>query len=674
MSNNIIGQVFLNQFRVEAFMAAGGMGAVYRVWDLKRNVPLAMKVLHADLADDPSIFKRFKREANALKKLAHPNIVPFYGLFDTPEMAFLLERFVDGPSLSELLRKRKGQPMPVHEVLIYLKGLCAALGYAHANGVVHCDVKPGNVMMDRGGTIYLTDFGIARHSESATTSMGGAGTPAYMAPEQIRLQPVSAATDVYALGVMLFEMLCGRRPFIGSEAGTEKGGLTSNERIRYGHLNVAPPDPCSLNPELSPSLSAVILKALSKRPEERFASTQALFSAACAAAGAVPERVAERISLQGFPAEAAANTTSSQSLNQGPIIAPRQAQAPGGRKPGMGILWGIGSAFVILVVLAVGILSRPGLKPASLPTLVPTVPFDAPTVPPAMETQPPSPLPATEIPTALPTATALPPPSSTPDSAQSSPVDGMRQVLVPAGTFTMGSSQSPYPDEKPEHTVSLDGFWIDQTEVTNGMFTQFVNETGYRTDLEKMGVAYTWNGGGWDSVDGGSWQHPFERSSSIQGRQDYPVIQVSWNDAAAYCNWAGRRLPTEAEWEKAARGPDGNLYPWGNDPPTKKLANYDSKIGDLSPVGSFPAGSSPYGALDMAGNIYEWVADWYGNAYYSASPPANPTGPASGTHKVMRGGSWQLGANRLVGYEREVSQPEYGNSNLGFRCAQTANR
>src|SRR5512136_323038 len=117
MSINLIGKVLLNQYRVEAFIASGGMGAVYRVWDLKRNVPLAMKVLHADLAEDPSVFKRFKREANALKKLAHPNIVPFYGLFQTGEFAFLLERFVDGPSLKDILRKRQGKPMPVEEAL-----------------------------------------------------------------------------------------------------------------------------------------------------------------------------------------------------------------------------------------------------------------------------------------------------------------------------------------------------------------------------------------------------------------------------------------------------------------------------------------------------------------------------------------------------------------------------
>src|SRR5512136_2201272 len=128
MSQNVLGQTLLNQFRVDAFIASGGMGVVYRVWDLKRNVPLAMKVLHSELAEDPVIFKHFQREANALKKLAHPNIVPFYGLFQTSEYSFLLQRFIDGPSLKDILKSHQGKPLPKEEVLVYMKALCAALG------------------------------------------------------------------------------------------------------------------------------------------------------------------------------------------------------------------------------------------------------------------------------------------------------------------------------------------------------------------------------------------------------------------------------------------------------------------------------------------------------------------------------------------------------------------
>lgn len=292
---NLINQILLNQYRVDAFIASGGMGTVYRVWDLKRNVPLAMKVLHSDLAEDPHMFKRFKREANALQRLTHPNIVQFYGLLQTSGLAFLLEGYVDGPSLKDILRQKK--QLSTQEVLIYCKALCSALGYAHANGVVHCDVKPGNVLIDQGGNVYLTDFGIARHAESTTTTMATAGTAAYMAPEQIRGDAVTPATDVYALGVMLFEMLTGRRPFRGTEAGTEKGGDTANERIRYAHLHVPAPDPQSLNPSISHDLAQTIQKSLHKNSARRYRSVQALIEAIYAATSLASTQVNDRVTV-----------------------------------------------------------------------------------------------------------------------------------------------------------------------------------------------------------------------------------------------------------------------------------------------------------------------------------------------------------------------------------------
>jgi serine/threonine-protein kinase len=268
------------------------MGAVYRVWDLKRNVTLAMKVLHGDLAEDPSIFKKFQREANALKKLSHPHIVPFYDIRRLPdEYAILLEKFIDGGSLREVLRQQKGKPLQIQESLIYLKAMCAALGYAHSCHVVHCDVKPGNIMIDQGGDIYLTDFGVARHSNSDITTMGTFGTPAYMAPEQILGHPVTPATDVYALGVMLFEMLTGQRPFRGDNEGTDKSGETVQERIRHGHLNLPPPDPRSINSSISVPLSMVVLQALSKDPTQRYHSTESFFDAVCGAVGGYSAKV-----------------------------------------------------------------------------------------------------------------------------------------------------------------------------------------------------------------------------------------------------------------------------------------------------------------------------------------------------------------------------------------------
>jgi eukaryotic-like serine/threonine-protein kinase len=235
-----------------------------------------------------------------------------------------------------------------------------------------------------------------------------------------------------------------------------------------------------------------------------------------------------------------------------------------------------------------------------------------------------------------------------------SPVDGMTLVYVPAGEFQMGSPASDGTagaDEKPIHTVYLDAYWIDQTEVTNAMYAKCV-------------AARVCNP---------------PRNTSTSTRSDYygssefanyPVVYVYWPDAQAYCAWAGRKLPSEAEWEKAARGTDGRIYPWGDEPPNSDLLNYHWNLGDTTQVGSYPAGASPYGALDMAGNVWEWVYDWYGKDYYTASPHDNPGGPLSGNHHVIRGGSWSSIAWNLRSAMRYWIDPK-GRTyvDYGFRCA-----
>jgi len=296
MSSNIVGQIIANQFRVDTFISSGGMGTVFRVWDLKRNVPLAMKVLHAELAEDQNIFERFKREARALRKLEHPNIVPFYGLYETSSLIFLLQRFIDGPTLKEIISQHPNSVFTNEDTLCIMKALCSAVGYAHNNNVIHCDIKSANVLIDRGGHIYLSDFGISRHAESDVTAMPGAGTPAYMAPEQILSNTVTKETDIYALGVLLFELLTGVRPFRGSENPHEQTGNTVSERIRYAHLNLPAPDPRQFNPNISPLLSAVILRALEKDPRARFSSCQELFSTLCEVFDTLPEMIPDQLS------------------------------------------------------------------------------------------------------------------------------------------------------------------------------------------------------------------------------------------------------------------------------------------------------------------------------------------------------------------------------------------
>jgi eukaryotic-like serine/threonine-protein kinase len=236
------------------------------------------------------------------------------------------------------------------------------------------------------------------------------------------------------------------------------------------------------------------------------------------------------------------------------------------------------------------------------------------------------------------------------------PADGMVMVYVPKGVFTMGRNDGDTV-EKPLHMVTLDAFWIDKTEITNAMYGECELAGGCKPASQpysKKHNLYT---------------------SSIQF-SDYPVIFVDWYASQAYCKWAGGRLPTEAEWEKAARGTDGRKFPWGNTIPTCKLANYWSGnrgcLGDTTPVGSYPAGASPYGALDMGGNVWEWVADWYDEDYYLSSPFSNPRGPILGFSRTLRGGSFGDVEGYLSTSVRLRYAPSFSLNYVGFRCVRSS--
>jgi formylglycine-generating enzyme required for sulfatase activity len=314
------------------------------------------------------------------------------------------------------------------------------------------------------------------------------------------------------------------------------------------------------------------------------------------------------------------------------------------------MVYGIG-VVVFLLILSIGFnaLSNNGKPNAPTPTFISTkapVVTKPPTREPEVATKP------------IPTNTAVPiltssPPEIVPTlgiGSTSSGQDGMRLLYVPAGDFIMGSNDDSE-DEKPVHTVKLSAFWIDQTEVTNEMYQKCVEaKTGACT---KPGTLTQY-------ADPAYAQHP--------------VVFVSWQQAVDYCSFAGRRLPTEAEWEKAARGDDANVYPWGNQPkPNKNLLNsYLTSIEDTTVVGSYPKGASPYSAFDMAGNVLEWVNDWFDKAYYSSSPSMDPTGPGTGDTRVLRGGSWQSDLYGVTTYHRASRNPKSASGTTGFRCALSA--
>lgn len=225
--------------------------------------------------------------------------------------------------------------------------------------------------------------------------------------------------------------------------------------------------------------------------------------------------------------------------------------------------------------------------------------------------------------------------------------DGAPLVLVPAGSFVMGDDE-----ESPRREIYLDAFYIDRFEVTTARYAKFLEATGSSYPPE-----------GWEALD-------------LNRGSDLPVVGVDWNDADAYCKWAGRRLPTDSEWEKAARGADERRYPWGNESPGPDRANFENTSpepydGGLAKVGGHPAGRSPYGVEDLAGNAAEWVADWYSERFRTGDV-RNPKGPESGEGRVIRGSARFDPPDRLVVTKRYQGNPELRREDVGFRCARDA--
>ena len=239
-------------------------------------------------------------------------------------------------------------------------------------------------------------------------------------------------------------------------------------------------------------------------------------------------------------------------------------------------------------------------------------------------------------------------------------------IYIPPGVFAMGSnndhvdqatqwcrcSRRRFEDELYMHDVQVSGFFIDVYEVTNRQFLAFADATGYRTEAEQKTEVRTW------------------RTAYGSGQDNHPVVWMSWNDAAAYCAWAGKRLPTEAQWEKAARGTDARLWPWGNDWDDARLNSSDGQRDMTTPVGSFPGGASPYGVMDMAGNVWEWVNDWHGLTYYQSGDNVDPVGPVSGVDRVLRGGGFGNELHAVRTANRHTGGQAGYAPDHGFRCAR----
>ncbi len=665
MSNLQAGDVLAGRYRIDSRVGQGGMAEVYRVWDVKRSVYLALKLLPPDLAQDSTFLHRFQKEARVLEVLQHPNIVRYYGLEQDDVLAFMLMDFIDGATLRTEIFRRKA-PFSMEAIQQFFQPICAALYFAHNQGVVHCDMKPANVLIDRSGRVYVSDFGIARLTESATVTFSTPGTPAYMSPEQCRAtEELDGRTDVYALGVMLFELATGgERPFAGDTKATTG---SAGERIRWQHLNEPPPSPRQFNPSLSPALEQIILRCLAKSPRERYPTSMALAQALSGVSGGVPT---SRYVLQNIPGQTGrgAGATAGPTGGTQPQVTGGRSQALRQRQTlaflvmaGLGLLVGLG----IIFGLASG--ARPAARTLTPWVAVVAAATPTPWISPTSAALMPTPYPPTRTP--LPTATALPTVAATTAEPTLTPVPATATVtpFPPGGATQIARKDGMVLLYIPGAEAHLPGCWIDKTEVTNALFGQFVKATNYVTEVEQDGRGAVWTGNTWAKVRGADWRHPRGPASRLNGLDQHPVVQVSWNDAQAYCQWAGRRLPTEAEWERAAQGTDQRWYPWGNMPPTGSRANFadrnfpadwSDKTADdgyefTAPAGNYPAGASPYGALDMAGNVWEWVD------------------AMSAGYPVVKGGGWFSEPNALGVKGRSTlqqGQMPWGDF-VGFRCA-----
>lgn len=720
----------LDEYRLDTLLGQGGMARIYHGYDTRLKRHVAIKVIDAPHRAETIYRQRFEREAQAIAQLSHPNIVNVYRYGELSGLFYMAMQYVEGIDLRTWIDnyRRQDEFVPLPEVMRIMDEVCQALDYAHSKGIIHRDVKPANILVAEAGRVFLTDFGLVLRAGTATRGEIF-GSPRYIAPEQaISSSGAVPQSDLYAVGVILYEMLTGRLPF---DAGDPLN-------MAMQHMSETPPSPRELRPELSPALEAVLLQSLAKEPEKRYATGALLVEALRRAMAVGQPAVGQPLAVQPTrtaagpmtPPAAPPGQTQKRELPPIPaavVIAESPEPAPpptvtavspkrrGGAFKGlfMAVLlialagagwffWGGGREMLAdggNLPLAAAVLATETSAPTSSPipataTQEPAVtavpPLLTPTAtaaptktatavptasPPSLLTDTPT-LAATATPsnTPLPAATSSSLPTATPLVIIIREKDGAAQVLIPALTFAMGAAESDEmaaEDERPSHQVSIDSFYMDQYEVTVAQYAAFLNENGgyvsqcngftcLWTSFETLRSYLT------DDVDG---------YVARAGFADYPINNVSWHGANAYCAWAGGRLPTEAEWEAAARGDDGRLYPWGDEAPDGEHAVFGTTFADLGPVTAVADGASPFKVYGMAGSVWEWVADEYDAAYYASSPVQNPFNASEfrGRDRVLRGGGYDSPPEALRVNGRASESPTlYQNiPAIGFRCAQS---
>jgi formylglycine-generating enzyme required for sulfatase activity len=605
----------IGPYRLLEELGRGAMGVVFRGFDPAIDRHVAIKIIQTSQFASPEerseLKLRFAREGSAAGKLSHPNIVTIHQLGEEGDLQYLVLELVNGCSLEKTLAG--GKPQDPETAVSIIAQVADALDYAHREGIVHRDVKPANILIRPDGTAKITDFGIARIASQTVTRTGSTfGTPAYMSPEQIETANVGGEADQYSLGVIAYQLLSGRKPFDGT-------GPT----LMFQIMSEEAPPLHTVNEALSPRTSEVIRKVLAKRPEDRFGSCLEFaerLSASLRAetgAGDRPPRTAAAkpaSGIRGATKPPSGIRAPSPSGIRAPLaeraLSPEPAGAPkGGSRLGLWIALG-------LAVVVAGGAAWVWWPRATEPTTARAFPLG--------DTNP----------AAKDGKTAAPGPEK-PGSLRTkvNAKDGLTYVWIPPGTFQMGCSPGDgecYDDERPVHEVKIsNGFWMGQTEVTQA-----------------------------------AWEHVMGNNPSRVKRLDLPIQAIGWNDARTYCQTAGMRLPTEAEWEYAARAAN-TASRYGN---IGDIAWYGGNSGD-SPheVGGKPANA--WGLYDTLGNVWEWVADWADD--YTASSATDPQGPATGASRVLRGGAWGVNPqNARVSMRFEVSPTNHDfDQYFGVRCA-----
>ncbi|MCB0166392.1 MAG: SUMF1/EgtB/PvdO family nonheme iron enzyme [Anaerolineae bacterium] len=608
----------LGKYVLTERLGQGGMAEVYKAYQSGLERYVAIKVMHRHLIQSTDMVTRFQREAKSVGQLQHRHILQVIDFDVEADIYYLVMEYIQGATLADYLARKKA--LPVAQALHIAAQLVDALNYAHQKGVIHRDIKPANIMLryNDPDQMVLTDFGLVHLADETNLTAKGTliGTPAYMAPEAFRGEPLNVQSDIYSLGVVLYQMVTGSKPYSGD----------TPYAIISQQIKEPLPPPRQFNPELPDEVEQLILKALAKNPKDRFRSAaefhQAIQHIQATLNGSQP-------SLTPLPPPAQSTVQPAAKFSQWLILAA-----------------GAGSV-VFFITLAIVLTLLVGPKGTGVENA------QAENAAAQLNQQGNETGPIAANPTTTRADSGNPSDSTSTGTVVESDVNNPSaeragMIEIPAGHFLMGSKFGE-PTEQPEHDVRVDGFYIDRFEVTNADYRACVTAENC-TPASKV------------------------NSATVEGYRDnpafdnYPVVGVSWDQAITYCQWVGKRLPTEAEWEFAASGADNRIYPWGNEfVPALSAAAAD----DLQPVDSFPQGVSPFGVYQMAGNAGEWVLDIYDEAFYQNSPVENPFSSGSGNRRIYRGGTFgSTDPGFYTTSRRFVEERSASKIWIGFRCAQ----